>query len=171
LSRCHILHAAIGASPAVKDFSSRWRSTSFIALPQNFAIVPLTAVLCDDIDELMNLSDPHPFVEFDRLSAGVETVLRQSSRFGALGYIEINYSGSSGTQSAIAWSNGKILAGVFTSEMIWDVKSYKLNSTGKSAIDRVLSVLGVWTHQQKDESEMLGLANFRDTESAASAIP
>jgi hypothetical protein len=168
LSRRHILHAVIGNSPAIENFSNRWVSAHPIALPQNFAIVPLTEGLCDDIDELMDLSEPPPFVGFDRLSASVATDLRESSRFGALGYIETNYVGSSGTQSAIAWSNGNILAGAFTSEMMWDVKNYQPTATGKSAIDRVLSALGVWTHHHKDEFEMLGLANFSDTESVAS---
>jgi hypothetical protein len=164
----HVLHAVICSREAVEEFSSRWILAYPISLPQNFVMIPFTAALFDDIAELMNISDPDPFVEFERLSASAEIVLRDASKFGMLGYIETGYFGGCGTQSAIAWSKGKILLGALKSEITWNGKSYEETPTCKSAINQVLSVLGVWTDQKKDEFDMLGLGNFRDTESATS---
>jgi hypothetical protein len=164
----HVLHSIIGPREAIEEFSNRWRLAYPISLPQNFVMIPFTAALFDDIAELMNILDPDPFVEFERLSASAEIVLREVSKFGVLGYIETDYFGGSGTQSAIAWNKGKILLGALKSEITWNGKSYEETPTGKSAINQILSVLGVWTNQKKDEFDMLNLGNFRDTESAAS---
>lgn len=165
----HVLHAVVGSRESVKELSNRWVLAYPISLPQDFAMIPFTAALLDDFAELINISDPDPFVEFERLSASAEIVLCDASRFGVLGYIETNYFGGCGTQSAIAWSKGKILLGALKSEITWNGESYKETPIGKSAINQMLSVLGVWTNQKKDEFEMLGLGNFRDTESAARA--
>jgi hypothetical protein len=161
-----ILHAAIGSRESIDELSDRWILAHAIYLPQNFAMIPFIAELYDDINELIDLSDPDPYAEFDRLSASAESLFREASRFGRLGYIEINYVDGCGTQSAIAWDNGKILLGALTSETTWNSEGYAETSTGKSAIDRVLSVLGVWTNRSKSEFEMLCLNDFRfrDTE-------
>lgn len=163
----HQLHAVIGPKKSAEEFSNRWRLAHPISLPQDFVMVPLTAALFDDITELMNLSDPDPFTEFERLSASAEIVLREVSKFGVLGYIETDYFGGCGTQSAIAWNKGKILLGALKSEITWNGESYKETPTAKSAINQVLSILGVWTNQKKDEFDMLSLGDFRNTESAA----
>jgi len=131
--------------------------------------ISFTAALFDDIAELMNISDPDPFAEFERLSASAEIVIRDASQFGVLSYIETGYFGGCGTQSAIAWSRGKILLGALKSETTWNGESYEETPIGKSAINKILSVLGVWTDRKKDEFDMLGLGNFRDTESAVSS--
>jgi hypothetical protein len=164
----HVLHAVVGSTKSVKELSNQWELAYYIALPQSFAMIPFTSALFDDITELMNISAPDPFLEFERLSASAEIVLSDASKFGALGYIETDYFGGCGTQSAIAWSKGKILLGALKSETIWNGGSYEEIPPGKSAINQVLSVLGVWTNEEKDEFDMLGLGNFRDTESAAS---
>ena len=165
----HVLHAVISPRNSVKEFSNRWGLACPISLPQNFVMIPFTVALFDDIAEQINAPDPDPFVEFERLSASTEFVLRDASKFGVLGYIETDYFGGCGTQSTIAWSKGKVLLGALKSEITWNGESYEETSTGKSAINQVLSVLGVWTDQKKDEFDMLGLGNFRDTESAASS--
>jgi hypothetical protein len=161
-----MLHAVIGPRVAVEEFSNRWRLAYSISLPQKFVMIPFTAALFDDIAELVNISDPDPFPEFERLSASAEIVLSEVSQFGVLGYIETDYFGGYGTQSAIAWNKGKILLGVLKSE----ITSYEATTTGRSAINQVLSALGVWTDRKKDEFDMLGLGNFRDTESAAGRL-
>jgi hypothetical protein len=165
----HVLHAVIGPRVAVEVFSSRWRLAYPISLPQKFVMIPFTAALFDDIAELVNISDPDPFAEFERLSASAEIVLSEISQFGVLGYIETAYFGGCGTQRAIAWNKGKILLGVLKSEITWNGESYETTPTSRSAINQVLSALGVWTDRKKDEFDMLGLGNFRDTESAASS--
>jgi hypothetical protein len=164
----HVIHAVIGSRVVVEEFSNRWTLAYPISLPQNFVMIPFTAALFDDIAELMSVSDPDPFAEFERLSASAEIALSEVSRVGALGYIETDFFGGCGTQSAIAWNKGKILLGALKSEIIWNGKSYEETPTGKSAINQILSALGVWTDQKKDEFDMLGLGHFRDTESAAS---
>ncbi|WP_373547145.1 hypothetical protein [Chamaesiphon sp.] len=165
----HVFHAMVGSRESVKELSNRWVLAYPISLPQNFAMIPFTAALFDDIAELMNISDPDPFAEFERLSASAEIVIRDASQFGVLSYIETGYFGGCGTQSAIAWSRGKILLGALKSETTWNGESYEETPIGKSAINKILSVLGVWTDRKKDEFDMLGLGNFRDTESAVSS--
>jgi hypothetical protein len=164
----HVLHAVIGPKSAVAEFAARWHLARMIDLPQDFAMVPLTPALHDDIAELAGLNRPDPFAEFERLSAGVEASLKEVSCTGRLGSIETDYFGGSGTQSAVAWEGGRLLAGPFRTETTWDGSAYQAPPRGERAINRVLAALGVWTRGEKDAFDGLGLGRFRGTESAAS---
>jgi hypothetical protein len=153
----HVLHAVIGPRPAVADFASCWHLARLIDLPQDFAMVPLTAALHDDIVELAGLDRPDPFPEFERLSAGVEAALKEASSAGSLGYIETDYFGGCGTQSAIAWAGGRVVAGPFKTEPTWNGQDFETSLAGEWAINRVLAALGVWTRGELDAFDMLGL--------------
>jgi hypothetical protein len=159
----HVLHAIIGPKAAIMEFASRWLASRFVELEQGFALVPFTATLHDDILDL-DLKKPDPFPGFERLSAAVESVLREISCIGPLGYIETDYFGGQGTQRAIAWKGGKVLLGPFQSETFWDETGKKTKPPGERAVNRVLTALGIWTRGTADPFEMIGLDKFRDTD-------
>lgn len=131
-------------------------------------MVPVTAALYDDIAELAGMGRPDPFAEFERLSAAVEASLKEISSCGRIGYIETDYFGGCGTQSAVAWEHGRVLAGPFRTAATWDGSNIQAHPDGEWAINQVLATLGVWTRGAMDAFDMLGLGRFRETETAAS---
>jgi hypothetical protein len=163
----HVLHAVIGPKYPIAEFAARWHLARLISLPQAFAFVPLTPALHDDIVELTSLDQADPQSEFERLSAGVEIVLKEASCVGRLGYIETDYFGGCGTQSGVAWESGRVLVGPITTKTTWDGSGFQTTPDGERAINRVLTALGAWTRGGSDTFDMLGLGRFRETESAA----
>ncbi len=157
----HNLHAIIGRREFVSDFAEGWVPSELILLHQEFALVPMTVGLFKNIDELANLEAADPFDGFERLSAGVEFVLRHFSGKGAIGYIETDYFGGVGTQSAIAWSRSQVLNGPFLTTTSWDGTRIVTTPQGEGAINRVLSDLGVRAVAGRDRFDSLELGKFR----------
>lgn len=160
----HVLHAVIGPKPSVAGFASLWHRARLVDLPQGFALVPLTAALHDDIAELAGADRRDTFPEFARLSVGVERAVSEASAGGPLGYIETDYFGGCGTQRAIAWDRGRILAGPYATETTWDGAAYRTSPEGERAVNRVLAALGAWTRGRLDAFDSLGLGRFREME-------
>jgi hypothetical protein len=137
-----------------------------VELNQGFAMVPLTAALPDAIVELASLRTPDPYPGFERLSAGIEHVLRiQASQAGPLAYVETDYFGGVGEQRAIAWRSGEVLVGPFFSRTDRGDSGLHTEPSGERAVNRVLSALGVTTRGRTDPFEALALGQYRHTES------
>jgi hypothetical protein len=159
----HYLHAVIGPRPVVASFASDWHYAVSIDLPQDFALVPISNALSDDIVELVSMRTPAVYYEFDRLTNALECVLLAVSKKGAVGYVEANYHGGTGFQKAIAWKDEQRIFGPAESSELWTANGMKI--TG--AINGMLAAIGVWTRSPADEFDMLGLGKYRDTETVA----
>lgn len=163
----HVLHAVIGHKAPIAELAAGWWRARRIDLPQDFALVPLTAALHDDIVDLADARESDPFPGFERLSAGMAIVLENASRVGPLAYIETDYFGGVGRQMAVAWQNGKVLLGPLQSETVWTKEGMPGSRPVDQAINRVLAAVGVWTQGDADRFDTLGLGKFRITESCA----
>src|SRR5262249_8022642 len=106
----HVLHAVIGRKAPIGQFASRWISAHLVRLPHDFALILLTESLHDEIMAAEQSTAPDPIPQFERLSASVEAALREASVSGPLAYIETDYFGGCGTQSAVAWDRGGVLS-------------------------------------------------------------
>ena len=159
----HTLHAVIGPHTVIEKL---WLETNVIQLPQEFAMVPMTAALHDDIVELVDINKPDPYPDFERLSAGIAWLLEDRSRHGILAYIETDYFGGVGVQRAIAWQAGKIACGPILSGSSWEEQGLVVTPSGDTAINQVLTRIGVRTDRKHDPFDMLGLVRFRHTETA-----
>jgi hypothetical protein len=161
----HVLHAVIGRRTAVAEFAGPWLSAHLVRLPQGFALVPLTESLFDEIAATGRSEAPDPFTQFERLSERVEVALKGASTTGPLAYIETDYFGGCGTQSAVAWDRRGILAGPFKTETSWSGSHHVVKPPGEWAINRVLAALGVVPAAEEDEFDTMSLGQFRSTES------
>ena len=164
----HRLQAALGPSAVAEAFARRWAQARVVALPQGFALVPLTPVLTDDVDELTWLDrrrlapSPHP-----SLSAGVAAVLAEASAAGPLAYVETDSFGGVGEQHAAVWERGAVVLGPLASRTAWDDERLDLAPPEAQAINRALRRMGVTTRGGQDPFDALGLGRYRDTEDAA----
>lgn len=147
----HALEALVGQTHAVAEFASRWVRARVVGLPQNFALVPLSVALREDIEELVGTDKQGRFLAFAALSDAVAEAVAEASSAGALAHIETEYFGGVGEQRAVVWEQGRVTLGPLEDE---------------HAVNAALRRLGVWTDGTADEFDTLGLSRFRDTETA-----
>lgn len=159
----HTLRAVIGPIPPVTEFAGRWVQAHLVPLPQRFGLVPITAALFDHIQERAMLDEPAPFAGFSHLSAALVQAIVEATRSGPLAYIETDYFGGIGRQSAIAWHKGQLALGPLTSATSAASNIYQVPLC-EEAINQALRYLGVWRQNGHDEFDMLGLGKFRNTE-------
>jgi hypothetical protein len=139
----YFLQALIGSGPALTSGAARFKSASVVPLAQGLALIPLTERLYEDIGS-ENIADG-----FDKLSDAVREWAQSLSRTAPVAYVEAEFFGGSGSQSAVAWSQGKPVL---------------LPVHAVDAINRALQALGVQKGAAHDEFAALGLDRHRRTE-------
>lgn len=147
----HTLRAIVGKAQPVAQLARNWRLARLVLLPQSFALVPVTTPLHNDMIELFAEKRPNPYDDLALLSAALERVIRDASDGAQLAYIETDYFGGIGTQSAIGWENGAVACGPFGS------------NSNVRPIDTVLAWMGAVANTGSDEFDALTLGRFRDT--------
>lgn len=126
-----------------------------VALPQGFALVPLTDELFDELRTLYPSEEPDPHAEFWKLSAPVLRFVLRLSRGGAVAYLETEYSGGAGEQAAASWRAGSAAVHPRRADV--------------GPINEALRSLGAQAGDARDEFEALGLQRFRDLDALLDA--
>lgn len=165
----HCIQAIIAKKDVAQKIANDWVCADLVELPQEFSLIPITEPLHDDIVELVNDTGGTPHMEFDYLSSALVAMIEQSSFYGKVAYVETEYFGGVGGQSAAAWEGGKLIVPPLKTRIEWKDGDYVQVPPGSCAINMVLARLGVYTRTEKDEFEMLGLGNHRSTEGWANA--
>ena len=138
----YYLQALIGNRETLEDHVSDFRCARLVSLAHGLAIIPLTDNLYDEI------GDGGEIDHFYKLSPGVERWAHHISGAAPLAYIEADFWGGTGGQSAIVWSGGSRVLGPIHS---------------LHAINAALSFLGVQPAGAHDEFAAVGLGRHRDT--------
>jgi len=116
------------------------------ALPQGFCFIPITDRVFDELRSAHpGLVDPEN--GFERLSAPVEIVAKALSGPEPVAYVETEYFGGDGGQTAIVWKGGQV------------VLSAKSPDAGP--INNALAFLGVQRQEHHDEFDAVGLGDYR----------
>ncbi len=160
----HCIRGFIGKEGIIKDFANNWIEAKPVTLAQGFSIIFLTDELYDSIVELIDSKLEVDYKEFFYyLSPSIYEVLIQESRNGKLAYIETDYFGGVGTQSAVLFENSKIKIKPLKTETFWDEKtnSFCHKPEGEKAINIVLKELGVYKEKGRDEFDSIGLGSLR----------
>ena len=145
----HCIKAIIGKREDVCKISEDWVQAKLIELPQGFGMVPMTARLLEDVEELMEPSEIEDRLGLDGLDGAVVCMLEQYSFRTKLAYVETEYFGGYGTQGGVLYENGR--------EKIPP-------QTGSGTINVLLKELGVRRRPNADEFDQLELGKFRRTE-------
>lgn len=151
----HVVEAVIAADSVLGPFVDRYRHARAIQLPQELILVPITEALYDEVTSEGPLQE-----RFERLSTALIRELAELSVSGPVAYIETEYFGGIGEQSAIAWRDRCVVVGpVFSAE-------------GAAApVNQVLRFLGVVvTPPAFDEFDSVGLGTYRTTGDWAARI-
>jgi len=149
----YMLRALIGRAEVLNVVAEQNSLVVVVPLKQDMFMVPIG----DTLQEGLNTDNPrfeeyHPFY---LLYALIKEYALDASTVGRIAYIEAEYFGGMGYQSAILWENGKAILGPFLAQNL---------PLREMLINRVLREMGVKVRDQMDEFDMLGLGLHRETD-------
>jgi len=147
----HYIKVIIAESSLIQQIASFLHSANTITLPQDFGLIPLTDALHDEIVAANPTATGEELEAFVFLSPAIQQLLQTHAQSGPIAYVETNYFGGVGTQSAILYADGKVKEGPLQTKRI-------------GAINQVLHRLGVKRSLAKDEFDTLGLGSFRNND-------
>src|SRR5689334_16547608 len=96
----YYLQALIGKSQTLKAKGLLFQSARIVLLEQNVAMIPLTDELCEEVGLSSEVEN------FYKLSPEIEEWAQRISAGGFVAYVEAEFFGGTGGQSAIAWNVG-----------------------------------------------------------------
>ena len=144
----YVLEAFIGRPPVLARLVGESREVAIVDLGQSLSLLPFTdgarRVL---LSTAADLASPNP--PFSCLSRAAALSAQQRSGADGLAYVEAEFFGGRGEQSAIVWRGGYLELGPVTAV---------------DAINRALRALGVQSGEAQDEFDTLGLGRHRATE-------
>ena len=147
----HIVEAIIAKEETTKEIEESFVFAKSIPLSQGFAMVPLTDQLKDDLDELVG-KETTPYECFEKLTDSVCDIILQTKQPYKIAYIETEYFGGEGVQSAVVWENGSVVYGPNSSKYT------------QNPINEALKKIGVRVIKQLDEFDEINLGWNRDTD-------
>lgn len=110
-------------------------------------MVPLTDSLFDEITA-STPEETHLVQGLERLSTSLAELLREVSDDISVAYVEAEYWGGVGSQSAVMWDKGEVVFQVLNSQ---------------DAINQVLRMLGIEAKDAVDEFDSVNLGRYRFT--------
>ncbi len=150
----HSINVFIGKDNIISLFSFE-QKVSKITLNQGFSMVFLS---CNFHEELLReykgeLVCDNLFVNFD---SAVKSLLEKYSSGGMLAYMETDYFGGVGSQTAILYENGRLrISPIQTNDFtLW-------TKDDNRAINIILKELGVKKEDDFDEFDSVGLNGYR----------
>ena len=146
----HHIRAFLGHRYNIIPLSKKW-SKEYVQLPQGVCMLFLTDSLFDDITESVNIANTQSEDGFQFLTQPIKLVLEEySQNNGKLAYIETDYHGGTGSQSAVLFEDGKKTISKVTDDFSSEPIPANLSEW---AINSVLSGLGV--QKSRDEFESI----------------
>lgn len=134
----HMIHAVISKRPCSEHKA--------VDLPQGFFLTPVTHSFLDKLDDALEATAPH-VDGFIYLGGALRPALERESRLAPLVYVETDYFGGTGTQSAALFEAGEL--------------TFAEAGKTSGAINRALLRLGVRRRFFADAFDTLGLGAFR----------
>jgi hypothetical protein len=144
----HVIQAFAGRLSAMRSAAEQL-GAGYVELPSGLALVPATDALLERPSTIAATVAPFSMLTRDALERWREVVSGD-----AFGYLETNYWGGVGTQSAAAWRGLETLVEPAMRE---------------NAVNDALRALGVVRTFDRDEWDTVGLARFRSTEALIAA--
>ena len=142
----YILHAFIGRKTDLQVVANRFPNATIVDVGQGMFIIPMTETLYDDINKLKVSPG---FDNLTYMTKNVEDIILETIDGRQLAYIEAEYLGGQGGQSAILWQEGR---------------RFKLFEFGQGVINTILRHFGIRAKPSFDEFDTIGLGRHRNTE-------
>lgn len=154
----HSVHLIIGRGEAVAAFLRQWPVARAVDLESGWRAIPVDQPLHDAIEAAYPGAE-RP-LELDVSPLGVERALVAATEAGGgLAYVETEYFGGAGGQSAMACVDGR------------EVVSPERAGSGGGAINHALRAIGVVRSAEHDEFDTIGLGSRRSMDDYAPEGP
>jgi len=167
----HNIQVIIAKNAIIEQIESNWIHAHKLPLKQGFSLIPMTRDLFDDITELGSLKT----TASPKTNGAIYHWLQSEADLqqGSLAFIETDYFGGLGIQSAILFECKQPHIGPVTTESRWNDSLSALEQfpTGKGAINQILQKLGV-VHKpaKQDEFDSLELGYYRGNDNIIKLI-
>jgi len=160
------LHAVIGGKTVLESACLSLKQTKVVVLNEpSLALVPVTSELREELEATGGgISPSLDYSIFDRLKPAIAGWVAALSSDGVIAYVEAEFFGGSGGQSAVVWDKGRIVFGPVLTKWGMPGDRREVQSGSEMAINQALRLLGVGTDSRRDEFDMVGLGQARRTE-------
>lgn len=160
----HFIQCIVGSDTALEKIADNWIHAKRVRINLGYSLIPLTNELLDDMNELANMGKEKSSAAFQNLSKSVEHVLKESSYSERIGYMETEYFGGNGSQSAVSYFKGEVLSGPYVTLTEENGQNHYATPEGASAINSILRDLGVENRSDRDAFDLLGLGQYRSNQ-------
>ncbi|ATZ29321.1 hypothetical protein SLAV_37785 [Streptomyces lavendulae subsp. lavendulae] len=149
----YCLQAVIATEPVLRELAGSTTEACIIPLGQHPWLLPLTDALFDAV----TVAGAPELDGFWKAPAGFDRLLSACSKAAPVAYVEADYFGGAGTQTAQVWDAGKVVLGPL------HLADGEPSPTG-TPISQALRRLGVTKGNHVDEFAAVGLGHHRDTD-------
>jgi hypothetical protein len=147
------IEAVIGSLTVLSSIAGEHPVMVVVPLRQGFGLVPMT----DAVFDAVNDGTPAGLPGFWKLPGGLGRLLCSWSARGPVAYVEAEYFGGAGTQSAAVWDGGGLALGPVVMGEAEPVPA------AGTPVSQALARIGVVRGGHRDEFEAAGLGQKRDT--------
>lgn len=148
------LQAVIATEHLLSDLAGAVEDAHIVPLGQHLSLLPMTDALFDAV-----IVAGAPRLDgFWKAPVGFDRALTACSANGPVAYVEAEYFGGAGEQSAKVWDGGKLVLGPLRL-----AEKAPIPAAG-TPISQALRRLGVAKGDYHDEFDAVGLGRHRDTE-------
>jgi hypothetical protein len=145
----HTVQAFIAKAEVLRDAARGVAAAHVIPVGEGLALLLNTDEFYDEVGKSVG-GDESLYREFYRLSSGLAGLGAEWSTHGPVAYIETDYWGGEGKQSALLWERGLVAYGPAKATL--------------GPINDVLRRMGVERGDHHDEFDAVGLGRYRDNE-------
>ncbi|MFJ9787501.1 hypothetical protein ACIRSS_48550 [Amycolatopsis sp. NPDC101161] len=148
------LQAVVAAEPVLRKLAGTVDVACIVPLAQHLCLLPMTDALFDAV----TVAGAAKLEGFWKAPAGFGHALAACSADGPISYVEADYFGGIGAQSAQVWKNGQVVLGPL------HLPEGKPMPAEGSPISRALRRLGAVKGKHLDEFDAVGLGRHRETD-------
>ncbi len=150
----YFLQAVVSTEPVLRTVAGSVEGACVVPLGQHLSLLPMT----DELFDAVTAAGGGELAGFWKVPAGFADTVATCSAGGPIAYVEADYFGGSGTQSAQVWAGGETVLGPLHSA------SEEPAPADGSPISQALRRLGAVKGEHFDEFDAIGLGRHRDTD-------
>ncbi|PJN40136.1 hypothetical protein CG747_13750 [Streptomyces sp. CB02959] len=150
----YCLQAVIAAKPVLSELIGSVEDAHVAPLGQQLSLLPMTDVLFD----ALTVAGAPELDGFRKTPARFDRALAACSAHGPVAYVEAEYFGRVGTQSAQVWDGGEVVLGPVC------LAEGQPDPSDGTPISQALRRLGVAKGNHVDEFDAVALGRHRDTD-------
>lgn len=150
----YCLESVIAADDVLRRLAGAVEDARIVPLHGRLSMLPMT----DDYFDAVSVPGAAKLPGFWKVPAGFGSLLTACSELGPVAYVEADYFGGAGSQSAQVWHRGTVILGPLR------VAVGERPPSAGSPLSQALRALGVHRGRHLDEFDAAGLGRHRHTE-------